>query len=65
MDTDKRIYIITGTPGVGKTTVSIFLAELLGAFHVNLSELAAIENFITVYDEPRDTSVADMEKLKS
>lgn len=64
MDTGKRVYIITGTPGVGKTTVSMVLAELLEASHVNLSELAANENFITGYDEPRDTSIADMEKLK-
>ena len=64
MDTGKRVYLITGTPGVGKTTVSMVLAELLGAYHVDLSKLAADENLITGYDESRDTSIADMEKLK-
>jgi adenylate kinase len=64
MDTEKRVYIITGTPGVGKTTVSMVLAEFLGAYHVNLSEFAANKHLITGHDESMDTSIVDIEKLK-
>lgn len=59
------IIIITGTPGVGKTTVSKLLAIHLEAKHVDLSELAVREQLLLGWDEERKTSIADIERLRA
>jgi len=57
---ERRIIIITGAPGVGKTSVSVLLASKLDAVHVDVSELVVQENLVTGKDEMRDTLIADM-----
>ncbi|KAF1741070.1 hypothetical protein MXB_640, partial [Myxobolus squamalis] len=42
--------MITGTPGTGKTTLSLEIAKLLDYTHVNLSEIAKNENLCEDYD---------------
>lgn len=58
------IIVVTGTPGVGKSTISRILATRLGAVHVDLSALALREGLILRWDEERETAVADLDRLK-
>jgi adenylate kinase len=60
-----RIIIITGTPGVGKTTVAKELASNLSAELLNIGELVKNEELIAESDEERGTFVADLKKLKA
>ena len=59
----RRIILITGTPAVGKTTVSHFLASKLNATHIDLTELVKRENLASSLDEQRGTMVVDTEDL--
>ncbi len=60
----RNTILITGVPGVGKTTVSRLLAESMGCQLVNISELAEVENLTTGFDSIRGTSVVDMEEMR-
>jgi adenylate kinase len=59
----RRIFIITGAPGVGKTAVSALLASKLDATHIDIGQLAVKENLVTGKDTARDTMIANMEKV--
>ncbi len=59
------IIVVTGTPGVGKSTISRLLARRLEALHVDLSVLALKEGLILGWDEKRETAVADLQRLKA
>ncbi len=60
----KRVILVTGTPGVGKTAVSRSLASKLGAIHVDVAELVKEENLAVGRDDARETLVADIEKVE-
>ncbi|MCW4033982.1 MAG: adenylate kinase family protein [Candidatus Bathyarchaeota archaeon] len=59
----KKAVLITGTPGVGKTTVANKLARLLKAECIGVTELVKTENLVTEVDDDRQTLVADTEKV--
>jgi len=59
----KRIFIITGTPGVGKSSVSNLLASRLGAEIISVGELVEKENLHLGWDQKRKTLIADLEKV--
>jgi len=59
----KRVIIVTGTPGVGKTTVSKQLAARLNGLHIDLGELVKREKLTSGYDRKRQTLIADMDRL--
>jgi len=59
----KRVIVVTGTPGVGKTIVSERLAQKLGAVHITVADLVRHEGIASGYDEKRQTLIADDEKL--
>ena len=59
----KQVIVITGTPGVGKTSVSKRLAAKLAAFHIDLADLVKRERLSSGYDKLRHTVLADIEKL--
>jgi len=59
----KRVIVVTGTPGVGKTAVSSLLASRLNALHVNIGELVRQEKLWSSMDRIRNTLIADMPKL--
>jgi adenylate kinase len=59
------VYIVTGTPGTGKTTVSTILSEKLGARHIEISKFSIENGYVIEDDVERDTKVVDMEALKS
>ena len=57
------VYIVTGTPGTGKTTVSTILSEKLGARHIELSKFSIENGYVVEDDVERDTKVVDMDAL--
>ncbi|MEM1508118.1 MAG: adenylate kinase family protein [Candidatus Bathyarchaeia archaeon] len=59
----RRIIIVTGTPGVGKTSVSAALASRIDAQLVSLGELIRKEKLYIGFDKERDTLIADIEKI--
>jgi len=59
----KRIIVVTGTPGVGKTSVSRILASKLDAKVIEVGELIERERLYLGFDEERDTFIADTDKL--
>lgn len=61
----KRIIIVTGTPGVGKTSVSEQLAVRLKGSHIDLGELVKREKLTTGFDKKRQTQIVDESKLAS
>ena len=60
---ERRIYIVTGTPGVGKSSISKMLASILGARLISISELVKKEGLYTGWDEKRETLIADTDRL--
>ncbi len=59
----RRVILITGTPGVGKTTVSRSLASRLDAVYINLAELVERERLISGVDKTRETLIADTDRV--
>lgn len=59
----RRVILVTGTPGVGKTTVSRLLASKLDAVRVDLAELVERENLISGMDKARETLIADTSRV--
>jgi adenylate kinase len=59
----RRVILITGTPGVGKTTVSRSLASRLDAVYISLAELVERERLISGVDKTRETLIADTDRV--
>ena len=59
----RKIILVTGAPGVGKTTISNKLACQLDARYIGITELVKKEKLITSIDEERKTLVADTKKV--
>jgi adenylate kinase len=59
----RKVILVTGTPGVGKTTISHNLASKLDALYVGITELVKKEKLIISVDEERKTLIADTEKV--
>jgi len=60
----RRVFLVTGTPCVGKTSVARLLASKLDALYVNLTELAVRENLISGKDEERDSTIVDENRMR-
>ena len=63
MKTLRRVILVSGTAGVGKSSVSRLLARQLTAIHVNISKLAEQEQLIRGKDHGRGTLIADTDEL--
>jgi adenylate kinase len=59
----RRVILVTGTPGVGKTSISRSLASKLDAFYVSLAELVKQERLISGVDKARGTLIADTDRV--
>jgi len=59
----KRVILVMGTPGVGKTAVSRLLASRLGAWRIDLGEIVQREGLIVGVDKLRGSLVADMNRV--
>lgn len=60
----KRVILVTGTPCVGKTSISRLLASKLNAEYVNLTDLAIREGLISGKDKERDSIIVDENKMR-
>ncbi len=60
----KQVILLTGTPCVGKTSVSRLLSSKLDASCVNLTELAIRENLVCGKDKERDSIIIDENRLR-
>ena len=60
----QRIILITGVPGVGKTTISSLLMQKLDAVHIDISKIVKEENLYESIDEERQSLIIDIEKLR-
>jgi adenylate kinase len=60
----KRVFLVTGTPCVGKTSVARLLASKLDAVYVNLTELATREQLVAGKDQERNSTIVDEAKMK-
>lgn len=59
----KRIIAITGTPGVGKSSISKALASKINAQVISINELVKKEKLYSGSDEKRDTLIADIKRV--
>ena len=59
----RKAILVTGTPGVGKTTVSHKLASKLDALYIGITELVKKKKLISSVDDERKTLIADTEKV--
>ncbi|KAK8381129.1 hypothetical protein O3P69_008179 [Scylla paramamosain] len=55
--------LITGTPGVGKSTLAQQLSEHSGLEWINVGDLAKDNNYFDGYDDERDCPVLDEDKV--
>ena len=58
------IIVVTGTPGVGKTTVSKLLAERLGYNYVSIKEFAAEKGIGEAVEGELEIDVDELAKVK-
>jgi len=56
--------IITGTPGVGKTSVSKKVASILNAKYVNLADFVKSNKLFLEYDDELNSHIIDEEKTR-
>lgn len=61
----RKIILITGTPGVGKTLISSHLAKEMNAIHIDLAEIVKQERLVSGIDEERKTLIANKQKLSN
>lgn len=59
----KPNILITGTPGVGKTTTASEASERIGFKHVNVGDIVAANSCHSGKDEEFDTLIVDEDKL--
>jgi len=59
-----RVIVITGTPGVGKSTVAKALASRIGGRYISINDLVAEQKLVLESDEKRNTAVANLRKLR-
>ncbi|MEM1586238.1 MAG: adenylate kinase family protein [Candidatus Bathyarchaeia archaeon] len=59
----RRVIVITGTPGVGKSSISKILSLKINSIIISLGELVRKEKLYSGVDEGRDTLIADLERV--
>ncbi|MFH1328159.1 MAG: adenylate kinase family protein [Candidatus Bathyarchaeota archaeon] len=57
------VIFITGSPGVGKSTIATRLASAIKTEYLNLGEASIKEGFVLSFDEARKCPVVDLKKL--
>ena len=58
-----KVICVSGTPGTGKTTISIRLSKELGFNYIGVNKLVSRHKISEGYDEKRKTKIVDVDKL--
>ncbi|MCL2642663.1 MAG: adenylate kinase family protein [Candidatus Bathyarchaeota archaeon] len=61
----RQVIVVTGTPCVGKSTLSRRLAECLGAVYVNLTDYAVQNGLVLGMDVQRNSIIVDEAKMRA
>ena len=61
---NSHLYLLSGTPGTGKTTIAKILAEKFGFLRISLGEEVLNHNLYSKEDILRDTKIVDEIKLQ-
>jgi len=61
----RRLVIVTGTPGVGKTDFSRMLAKRIGATHIDLGKFAETQKSIAAFDRKRRSRIVDLRRMSA
>lgn len=64
MDKQRNIIVLTGIPGVGKTTIADIIAERINGVHIDLSNIALVANLIDSRDDLRNTGIVDLDRIR-
>lgn len=64
MDKQRKIIVLTGVPGVGKTAIADIIAGRINGVHIELSNLADVENIIDSRDDLRNTEIVDLDRIR-
>lgn len=59
------VIVLTGTPGVGKTSVSKLLSDILKARLIDVDQVVREEHLILGYDRNRDSDIVDITSLSN
>ncbi len=59
-----RVIVLTGVPGVGKSSVARALARHLKGIHIDLTELALREGLTLGFNGERGAAIADVDGIK-
>ncbi len=62
---DKKVIIITGVPGVGKSTIAKMISKKIKSTKIAVSDLAKREGLIINRDADRATDIVDLPLLKN
>lgn len=61
----KKVIIVTGTPGTGKTTISRRLAEEIGARYIPLTQHVSSLRLYSRVDSRRNSKVIDLRRTRA
>jgi adenylate kinase len=61
---DRIVIVLTGVPGVGKSSVARVLSGRLRGTHIDLTELALREDLTLGFDGERGVAIADIERIR-
>ncbi|RLF08104.1 MAG: hypothetical protein DRJ97_08365 [Thermoprotei archaeon] len=61
----RRVIVVTGTPGTGKTTLTSVLAARLKAFHVDVPELVEREALYRGVDKRRRAKIVNLPQVRN
>jgi adenylate kinase len=56
--------LITGTPGTGKTTFSLYFSNAHNYYYINVNELVSKYNLFLDYDYRRKSHIVDVNKVR-
>ena len=60
----KQVFLITGTPSVGKTSIALALTEKIDSLYLNLSCLALSFDLSQEFDIERKTAIINEKKMR-
>lgn len=61
---NRLVLVLTGVPGVGKSSIAELLSRRLNGIHIDLTELALKENLTLGFDDERGVAIADVEMIR-